>query len=107
MELDDQARAAVFISAASVVAWSVLTVRILSSFRAHVEKRPYILSMPAVGLLASLGTLASALGFALQRHLIEVPISPEALSITASMGRGALLMGGVVALAYYHPRNGG
>ena len=107
MELDDQARAAVVVSLAAVVAWMVLTVKIVWSFHDHVERRPYILSMPAVGLLASVGTLASALGFALQRHLIDIPIHGEVLSVIASMGRGALLMGGVIALVYYSPKNGG
>mgnify|MGYP001295945157 CR=1 FL=1 len=105
MELDDQVRAAVLISAAAVAVWVVLTVKILMSFGAHAERRPYILSMPAVGLLASIGTLASALGLALQRHLITLPISAQTLTIIASMGRGALLMGGVIALVYYSPKN--
>lgn len=107
MELDDQARTAIFISTAATVAWVILTIKILLSFRSHIERRPYILSMPAVGLLAAVGTLASALGFALQRQIIDIPVDPQTLTVVASMGRGALLMGGVIALAYYSPTKGG
>jgi len=103
MPIDDQARLALVISLASSVVWFLLLIMILRSFKQHIERRPYILSMPLVGLIASVGTLASAIGFAEQIGVIDFALAPEVLTIIASMGRGALLMGGALALAYYTP----
>lgn len=94
---------AIVISGLAVLVWGILTVKmVMSVYRRH-ERRPFILSMPAVGLLAAVGTLASAIGFGISSGTLHVDIPPETLTLVASMGRGALLMGGVIALAYYNP----
>lgn len=53
------------------------------------------------GLMASIGSLASALAFASARGEIPVQLDPIALSFVASMGRGALIMGAVIAFSYF------
>jgi hypothetical protein len=103
--LEDQVRLALAISALASIIWVVLLVRMVWAMKHGRERRPYILAMPMVGLLASFGTLASAIGFGLQTGMIDIQIEPQALSLVASMGRGALLMGGVIAFAYYRPHN--
>jgi hypothetical protein len=94
---------AIAISALSCVIWGFLGVRVGWKLQKHAEHRPYIMAMPAVGFVASLGTLASAIGFGISSGTFEFFVSQQALTLMASMGRGALLMGGVIALAYYHP----
>jgi hypothetical protein len=103
--IEDEVRLALSISALAATIWLVLLVRMVWAMKHGRERRPYILAMPMVGLLASIGTFASAVGFAIQTGVIDLHISQEALSLVASMGRGALLMGGVIALGYYHPHN--
>ena len=104
--LGDEVRLALVISVIAATIWLVLLVRMVLAMKRGRERRPYILAMPMVGLLASIGTLASAIGFGIQTGVLDFQISSDALSLVASMGRGALLMGGVVALGYYHPHNG-
>jgi len=104
--IDYEVRLALAVSVIAATIWVVLLVRMVLAMKLGRERRPYILAMPMVGLLASIGTLASAIGFGIQTGVLEVDISGEALTLVASMGRGALLMGGVVALGYYHPHNG-
>ena len=104
--IGDEVRLALASSAIAVTIWLVLLVRMVLAMKRGRERRPYILAMPMVGLLASIGTLASAIGIGIQTGVLEVDISREALTLVASMGRGALLMGGVVALTYYHPHDG-
>lgn len=91
------------ISGVASILWLILLERVVALLGAHVERRPFILAMPIVGLLASVGSLASAVGFGMQTGILDISISPTVLSVVASMGRGALLMGGVIALFYYHP----
>lgn len=94
---------AIAVSALSVCIWAGLGLRIIFKMRSHAEHRLFIMAMPAVGLVASLGTLASAIGFGISSGTFEFPLSQQSLTLVASMGRGALLMGGVIALAYYRP----
>lgn len=95
--------AAIAVSGISVFVWSVLMIRMVWFFRHHHERRPFILAMPVVGLVASIGTLASAIGYAVSAGVLDIAVSRDAISLIASMGRGGLLMGGVMALAYYRP----
>lgn len=94
---------AIFVSAGAIIAWLWLLVKMAICNHRRDERRPAQLAMPFVGLVASIGTLSSALGFAKQLGYIDIGISNEAISLIASMGRGALLMGGIIALVYYHP----
>lgn len=96
---------AMLVSAFSVGVWSVLMVRMVLTVASRREQRPFILAMPVVGLTASLGTLASAVAFWSAMEP-TVDFNGEILSLVASMGRGGLLMGGVIALAYYRPKGG-
>jgi len=89
----------------AVIVWTILLVRSIWAYRDERERRWHWLVMPTVGVLASLGTLASALGFAMQRGVFtEFAADPILLSFVSSMGRGALAMGGLVALMLYRPR---
>lgn len=92
---------AILISGLSVLAWAALLVKSFGGFQRHVIRRPMWLAMPIVGLLASVGTLASAIGFAYQTGLLSGEINQELFSLVASMGRGALLMGAVISLGYF------
>jgi hypothetical protein len=56
------------------------------------------LLMPVTAFIAALGMLASATGSALTRGAIDLEISRDALSLVASMGRGALLMAGLIVI---------
>ena len=94
---------AISISVASIATWCVLLFRILRSLARRHEDRVFVMAMPIVGLLASVGTLASAIGFGVASGALDLAIPTEALTLIASMGRGGLLMGGVIALAFYRP----
>lgn len=95
--------AAAAVSLGAIVVWAWLLLRIVVCNRHHTERRPVQLTMPIVGLIASAGTLFSVIGFAKQLGYIDIAMSNEAISLIASMGRGALLMGGIIALVAYHP----
>lgn len=94
---------AIIVSTMSVGIWMVLALRMVWFVAHGHERRPFILAMPAVGLLAAVGTLASAVGFGISSGIIHLDIPQALLTMVASMGRGGLLMGGVIALAYYRP----
>jgi hypothetical protein len=80
----------------AVLIWTTL---LFLTVRHH--KRGAALSMALVGTLASFGACASALAFAGQ--LSEaLRVSPQALTFVASMGRGALIMGGLIVLSRLH-----
>lgn len=89
---------AIGLSVVAVIVWGILCLRSIRD-RRHAAK-----VMAITGLFASIGTLASALGFAIQRGVLTVQIDPDAISLVASMGRGALLMGGIIALVYFSPK---
>ena len=55
--------------------------------------------MPVVGLLASIGTLASAGGLLIVVTGVDIGLAP--FSAVAAVGRGALLMGGTMALVFF------
>jgi hypothetical protein len=91
---------AIAVSVLSVAAWLWLLIRSFKGYQRHVERRPMWLAMPIVGVIASFGTLASALGYwAALEPSVELP--SDVLTLVASMGRGALLMAAIVSLAYY------
>ena len=86
----------------AVIIWAAVFARSVRAYRRGNERRHWVV-MPTTALLASLGTLASAIGYAMQRGVVVIDVNPEVLSMVASMGRGALLMAGIIVLAYYAP----
>lgn len=94
---------AIAVSAGATVAWAALLIQSVLAFYEAREQRHRQLTMPIVGLLASIGTLASAVGFADQLGVIDTQISHAFMSLVASVGRGALFMGALLALASYRP----
>lgn len=93
---------AIIISALASLIWIALLVRTVRSRYRDQERRVISLVMPIVGLMASLGTLSSAFAY-LVAVSPDIEIGPEGLTLVASMGRGALLMGGIMAFALYGP----
>ena len=71
--------------------WCCLLVRMVY----RQDRRRRVLAMPIVGILASLGTLASAVGFA------QLGLDRDLISAIASVGRGALASGGLLALRHF------
>ena len=88
---------------AAIVAWSWVLVRSLRAMQIHHERRPMWVVMPISALVVSIGTLASAIGLAQFAGTIDLAIDADTLGIISSMGRGALLMAGVIAAATYRP----
>jgi len=78
---------------AAVACWSLLTIRVLT----RGDRRRQMVVMAIVGTLASIGTLGSALAFG-SVHGVSLGVDPYILSLVASTGRGALAMGGLIAL---------
>lgn len=97
--------AALAISSAAALIWLSLLVVVVGSLARKVEGRVLIVVMPLVGLLASIGTLASAIGFGISSGVLDLAVSTQSLTLVASMGRGGLLMGGVIALGFYRPES--
>ena len=81
-------------SVIAIIAWGLVLVRSLLER----DQRKLSLMMPVTALMASLGTLASALGFAQYAGVIDISISPQVLALVSSMGRGALAAAGIIVL---------
>ena len=56
--------------------------------------------MAGTALLASIGTLASSIGYGMQQGVIVLDIPQPWFSLIASMGRGALLAAGAIVLTH-------
>jgi energy-converting hydrogenase Eha subunit E len=90
---------------AATIMWGVVLFRSIRARREGMEHRGAAwFVMPLSAFIVSIGTLASALGFAIQRGAIDIDISSDTLSLIASMGRGALAAAGAIVLASYRPR---
>jgi hypothetical protein len=89
--------------AAAVTLWSVVFGRTLLDVRHRSERRASWVLMAATALLASLGTFASAIGYAIQTGVLGLDWSQPALSMVASIGRGALLMAAALVLTHARP----
>lgn len=94
---------ALAIGCAAALVWGVVLYRSVRAWRSGVEHRASYVLMAGIAFTASLGTLASSIGFAIQRGLIPEFVPPDAMSFLASVGRGALLMGGLIILTHYRP----
>jgi hypothetical protein len=88
---------------AAVVLWTLLLIRVALAVVRGKERRMHLLSMPIVGVIASMGTFASALAYA-SGHGFDIGLDAQLLTLLASMGRGGLGMGALLALGYYHPK---
>lgn len=84
----------------AIVVWTALLTLMVIRVREGKEHRTLALAMPITGALASVGSLASVTGLLLLIHdIVDSP--PILLATLAAAGRGALLMGAIVALGYY------
>lgn len=96
---------AIATSIVALVVWTAVVIRIYwCSNKTHTERRFSTTVMPLVGWVATLGTLASAIGFAQSAGVYDFGLDRGTLTFIASMGRGALLMGGIMVLVYYSPK---
>lgn len=94
---------ALTVGAAAVAIWGLVLVRTVRAYATRIEQRLVWLTMAIGAFLASTGTLASAIGFAIQRGFLPEMLPPDFWSFIASVGRGALLMSGLIVLTHYRP----
>jgi hypothetical protein len=94
---------ALAVGASAAAVWSVVLYRSAHAWRTGIEHRSSYVLMAGTAWLASIGTLASAIGFAMQRGAIPEIVPPDLMSLIASIGRGALLMGGLIIVTHYRP----
>jgi hypothetical protein len=89
--------------AAAVCIWTVVFIRTLRDWRVNVERRATWVLMAGTALLASIGTLSSAIGYGMQQGVIWLDIPQPLFSFIASVGRGALLAAGAIVLTHARP----
>ena len=87
----------------AALVWGAVLVRSVAAYRRGVEHRPSWVIMAFGAFLTAIGTMASALGYAISRGTVPLVIDPDVLSLIASFGRGALLASGLIVLAHYQP----
>ena len=83
---------------AAVAIWATYLLKTAHSMYASLDERRSFLAMGVVGLTAAVGALASAVYFAAKRNGFTV--DENVLLLLGSMGRGALVMGGVIVLLH-------
>lgn len=91
------------VSSAAVAVWVIVVVRSIQAYHRGVEHRREFVIMAFSALIIAIGTLASAIGFAAARGLLPMVLDPDLVSMIASMGRGALLMAGLIVATHYRP----
>lgn len=89
--------------AAAVTIWTVVFVRSLRDWRHHDERRVTWVMMAGTALLASIGTLASSIGYGMQQGVLFLDVPQPLFSFIASVGRGALIMAGLIVLTHARP----
>jgi hypothetical protein len=89
---------------AAVAIWSVVFVRIIRDWKHQDERRLGWVMMAGTALLASVGTLASSIGYGMQQGVIYLDVPQPMFSFIASVGRGALIMAGLIVLTHARPR---
>jgi len=89
--------------AAAVCIWSVVFIRTMRDWSRHEERRVTWALMAGTALLASIGTLSSAIGYGMQSGVIFLDIPQPLFSFVASVGRGALLAAGAIVLTHARP----
>ena len=87
----------------ATVIWTVVFGRSLRALGEGTEHRKQFVLMAATAWLASIGALSSSLGYATQLGLIGWSVPLDAMTFVASVGRGALFMGGLIVLTHYRP----
>lgn len=107
MDSPEAAGLAITISLFAIAIWGLFFLRLALVLIRRQDRRVGMAVMPLTGLLASIGTFASAVLFAQASGLFTIHIDPEAFILVAAMGRGALLMGGIIAFAFYNPKDHG
>jgi hypothetical protein len=90
-------------SALAVAVWGVVFVRSVRAYVTHIEHRLVWMTMAIGASLASIGTLSSAIGFSIQRGFLPEFLPMDVWAFIASVGRGALLMAGLIVLTHYRP----
>lgn len=88
---------------AAVVIWSVVFVRSMLDWSRRDERRVTWLLMAGTALLASIGTLASSIGYGMQIGVVDLDVPQPIFSFIASLGRGALLAAGAIVLTHARP----
>jgi hypothetical protein len=88
---------------AAVAIWTIVFVRSVLDWSRRDERRVTWLVMAGTALLAAIGTLASSIGFGMQVGVIHLDIPQFLFSFIASVGRGALLMAGLIVLTHARP----
>jgi len=94
------------VASGAVVVWGLVFARTVRAYVLRIEQRLVWMTMATGALLASVGTLASAIGFAVQRGFLPAVLPTDTWSFIASVGRGALLMAGLIVLTHYRPPKG-
>ncbi len=88
--------------AAAVCLWLVIFTATLRDVYCHRERRWSWVLMSGTALVASIGTLASAIGYGMQSGVIVLDIYQPLWSLVASVGRGALLAAGAIVLTHHY-----
>lgn len=88
---------------AAVTIWTVVLVRSLRDWRRRDERRVTWVMMAGTALLASIGTLSSSIGYGMQSGVIFLDVPQPLFSFIASVGRGALIMAGLIVLTHARP----
>jgi hypothetical protein len=91
---------------AAVCLWLVVFFRSIRDYRHHAERRASWVLMAGTALLASVGTLASSIGYGMQTGVLELALPQPLFSFIASVGRGALLAAGAIVLTHARPPKG-
>lgn len=82
----------------AVAVWAIYLGKTIHRTFAALDERRSFVAMGVVGLTAAVGALASAVYFAAKRNGFTV--DENVLLLLGSMGRGALVMGGVIVLLH-------
>lgn len=96
---------ALIVSGLGALTWFAFMVRVVYALARRQERRAQILVMPIVGVLAAVGLFAGAASLASIVGYWQIVISSNDLTVIANMGRGGLLMGGIIAAVYYRPES--
>jgi hypothetical protein len=86
------------VSVSSAIVWVSLFIMNIRMTKKNRRDRPLIVLMPIVGFIVSVGSLGSIAG---AFYIMRYGESSTALAALAAIGRGALLMGGIIGFMYY------
>ena len=92
---------ALVLSVATIAVWGYLVIVEVWGLKSRRERRRGFVWLPIVGLLSAIGMLASGLAYYGAMH--GIPFSDDLAGLISSMGRGALLAGGLIAAVLLPP----